>query len=150
MPPLDQEKKTRLGIDTVIDNGNCTDNNNNSNKGCGDDDTTDDDDENNKISPALPSPPRKTNRKDIGSVFDKEEIHYISIDRAESLVDYCLTDGFHVNEINSFLNSLNLSKDDKIDLQSYMMQKEDGCLVATIDKAYSNLRWHRKRAKVTF
>ena len=118
------EKKVRVGINADIDNGNCPNANYKINKGGDHDDTIDDNDDDNEISPSPPSPPRKTNRTDIGSVFDKEEINYIGINCAKSLVDYCLIDGFNGREVNSILNSLNLSDDDKIDLQSYVVQKE--------------------------
>ena len=48
MPSPDQEKEALVGIDTVIDNGNCTDNNIKNKKDGDDDDTTDDDDEDDK------------------------------------------------------------------------------------------------------
>ena len=115
------DQKVRVWIDADIDNGNCTNKNNN---GGYDDDTTDADDDD-KISPSPPSPPRQINRTEIGSIFDKEEIIYIAINHAESVVDYCLMNGFFVSEVNSILKSLNLSDDDKDDLQSYVMQREE-------------------------
>ena len=114
-------KKARVWIDADIDNGNCTNKNNN---GGYYNDTTDDDDDD-RISPSPPSPPRQINRTEIGSVFDKEERNYIAINHAESVVDYCLMEEFIVSEINSILKSLNLSDDDKNDLQSYVMQREE-------------------------
>ena len=74
--------------------GICSKNNNKNNKGGGVDDSTNDDYEDvNKITTSPSPPPRRTNRTNIGSVFDNdEEINYSGINRAENLVDDCNCD----------------------------------------------------------